>query len=545
MTPISATLRRTAAAVLAGVATLSVVQATGTSADATGAAAPVAPRVGAPSAPGGVALTWSPAYMTDSHAFTAAQAQTMARRFDLVAAMPVAFQKYSAAMRETNPNISLLAYANATLASVGNIEGLPESAFAHDGSGRRIVSPDWNEHLMESSSPAWRERADWMCTDRAKRGGYDGCLVDMLTLGIYSDSGLGGGVPVNPDTHQPYTQAEYRQQMIELAGYYQAKSPQLTHVGNSVENAYRYWQSPVASRPLANSQPGAQMEDFLRGAFGPVDKFPSAADWVRNIDVIRDMEDKNTVGLFSTKLWVSASDAQVKRWQSYAMASFLMGADGGSYFSFVRSRNIPGVLNANVPYTMPKQIGDPRGEMTRLANGAWTRAFTNGMSVVNPTTSTATVDLASPMRTLSGRTVTSVTLAPNTGEVLVGAVLTPPTPVTSHTGRDTRPPAVTIRTALVGSRALRYAGVSRDNVAVARVMVAVRSERTGKWRHADGTWGAYRLLPAATLSPGHDVSRWSKRVLVRKPGRYGISVVSVDRSGNKTTARPWRVVRFR
>ena len=355
------------------------------------------PRVanGAPVPPGGVALTWSPAYMTDSHAFTAANATTMAQKFDLVAAMPIAFNKYVTSMRQTNPDLSLLAYANATLANENTSAGLPESAFAHDQYGDRIFSPDWHEYLMESSSPAWRDRASAQCVQRSKDGGYDGCLVDMLILGLYADAGLTGGIPANPATGNLYTQPEYRQQMIELAAHYRAKSPQLAHIGNSIENAWRYWQDKQApSRPLATSQPGAQIEDFLRGAFGSVSRFPSAADWVRNVDVIRDMQNQGSVVLASTKLWVNPTDAETARWQAYSMATFLMGAQGKAYFSFSRTRNITGVLNANVPYSMPKQIGLPKGAMVALANGAYTRSFANGMSVVNPTTSTVTVDSA-------------------------------------------------------------------------------------------------------------------------------------------------------
>ena len=91
----------------------------------------------------------------------------------------------------------------------------------------------------------------------------------------------------------------------------------------------------------------------------------------------------------------------------------------------------------NVPYSMPRTIGLPQNRMTRLSNGAYTRRFGNGLAVVNPGTTTVTINLDHAMRTLGGRTVTSVTLAPHSGEALVGT--TPrPTPTT-------RPPVATGR----------------------------------------------------------------------------------------------------
>jgi hypothetical protein len=46
------------------------------------------------------------------------------------------------------------------------------------------------------------------------------------------------------------------------------------------------------------------------------------------------------------------------------------------------------------------------------------RVFSNGLVLVNPTTASATVALSEPYRTLSGTLVTSVSLAPHTGQIL-------------------------------------------------------------------------------------------------------------------------------
>ena len=365
-----------------------------------------------------VARTWAPTYMADAHVYSRSEAVAVARRFDLVVAMPIAFAPHVAAMRATNPRLRILAYSNATLAVPGTVGGLPESAFAHDLRGHRIVSARWGSYLMEPSSPAWRRAATRQCRHRAALGGYDGCLVDMMTLGIFS-RGLVGALPVVPGTGRVYSEWQYRDQLLRLGRRYTASTPGLDLVANVMENGYRYWAAPVTSRPLALRMPGAQMEDFLRGAGDPVTSVPVGADWRRDFRVVRDLGRHHVLGLFTTKLWVGASRAQVARWQAYAMATFLLGSDGRSYFAFTSSRTRAGATGADLPYRMPKRLGASLRPARLLESGAMKRRFEHGVAVVNPTRHWSEVHLGRSYRTLGGRRVHRLTLAPGTGDVLV------------------------------------------------------------------------------------------------------------------------------
>jgi hypothetical protein len=62
-------------------------------------------------------------------------------------------------------------------------------------------------------------------------------------------------------------------------------------------------------------------------------------------------------------------------------------------------------------------IGVPTGSYAKVGS-VYRRSFSNGLVLVNPTTSSATVALSGPYTTLSGTVVTSVTLPPHTGQVL-------------------------------------------------------------------------------------------------------------------------------
>jgi len=378
--------------------------------------APADAATGAPARPGGVALTWAPTYMSTQHSFSQTEAVALAKQFDLIAGMPISFKGDVPAMKNVTPDLTVLTYANATFLD-GSTAGIPEAEFAHNSSGGRIRSTNFGNYLMEPSNAGWRSRSVDKCHDRSASAGYDGCLLDMLTMGIFA-KGYVTSLPRKPGGGA-YTQTEWRAQLIRLADQFQAGNTRV-HVGNAVSNAFRYWDADVTSRELVLSMPAAQMEDFLRGSGDSASRFPSASDWRGAVDVIRDMEAHGVAGLFTTKLWSSASAAQVAQWQKFSMASFLMGANGNSYFAFTRSRDKAGATGANAPYRMPKNLGSPTTGMT-ASGAAFVRSFGNGKAVVNPSASTVTVNLGGSYRSLSGRTVSSVTLAPHSGEVLVRA----------------------------------------------------------------------------------------------------------------------------
>jgi len=518
-----------AAGVATGVATVVAVATIGVPAAAS--AEPVPAQPGAPARPGGVALTWAPTHMADGHEYTQAEAVGIAEDHDLVAAMPIAFRDHVPVMRAANPDLTLISYLNGTLAKATKVSHLPESAFARDADGRRITSRIWGTTLMAPSSTAWRQEVDAICRDRAAEAGYDGCLVDSMGLGVFATNQGFTGLPVDPATGATYTQLDYRTALAGLAGSVRNASPDQVHTFNLVENDWRYWRDAVPSRPLALAQPSVQMEDFLRGATTGVAGFPTAEKWLRNVEVIRDLEAGNVTSLLSTKLWVTHSEAQAAQWQAYAMASFLMGADGNSYLAFTRSRDTTGATGANAPYVMPEDIGLPEGAMVRTGAGAYTRTFGSGMAIVNPTTSTVTVSLPSTMKGLDGATVTSVRLPPNSGEVLTEVLAVE---TVAPTGWFT---------SVSGDGGLAVAGKASDDVAVRRVLLAVKRISDGRWLQRDGSWGTtYQRVGARLADPGAASTRWVFRRSIAA-GRYRVTLVVRDSAGKLNPApRPYRRV---
>src|SRR4051794_37092844 len=91
-----------------------------------------------------VNLTYTPEMVASTHQYTQAEAVALAKKFDVIVAMPVSFSKYVGAMKAANPQLTLLAYSNATFASPTSAAGLPEAAYAHTARGARITSNNFN-----------------------------------------------------------------------------------------------------------------------------------------------------------------------------------------------------------------------------------------------------------------------------------------------------------------------------------------------------------------------------------------------------------------
>ncbi len=94
-------------------------------------------------------------------------------------------------------------------------------------------------------------------------------------------------------------------------------------------------------------------------------------------------------------------------------------------------------------------------------------------------------------------------------------------------------------------RRLKVSGWAYDDSAVTKVTVAIRNRATGRWLHRNGSWGRYQRHAVRMTKPGEPRTGWwvTKRL---RPGRYGVSLVVVDDSGNRNTGpRPWRTIRVR
>ena len=130
--------------------------------------------------------------------------------------------------------------------------------------------------------------------------------------------------------------------------------------------------------------------------------------------MLRDAGAQGKSVLVLTKLWVRATEAQTKRWHRFALASFLLGDDGRSYFFFTASRRrdpTRGHPSWNV------DLGDPLSPYAAIG-GVYQRVFEHGKVLVNPTNTKVPIDLGGLYVNVSGASIRRITLGPHGAAVL-------------------------------------------------------------------------------------------------------------------------------
>ena len=325
------------------------------------------------------------------------------------------FAPHLAAIRAANPNVVVLVYLNG--AFTGQDRSYPEALYAHDAQGERIFSREWQKWMMDVSNPDWAAAVAKECADDLKASGYHGCYVDMLGTAPLTD-GYVSSPPINPATGAVWTKNDYVAATSALGARVERANASFIVVGNGLANGKRYFTAPGATARLLTGLDGGNAEGWIRGANQGVEQFRKEREWLKDVDMLVNAGAKGKTVLAMTKLWVAATPAQVDRWHRYALASFLLGNDGNSYFSFYSDRNRHSITEASTPHRWDDlDVGQPTGPYAKV-NGVYRRNFTGGIAFVNPTAVPVTVTLPRAYTDLDGAEVTSVTLAPNTGEVL-------------------------------------------------------------------------------------------------------------------------------
>lgn len=363
---------------------------------------------------GTVLPRFAPVYMGTKWTMTQTEAVTIAQEFDVIAAQASVFPKYVAAMKVANPNLRIVAYINGTFDLSSSGTSYPASWYETSSAGARIRSAFGN-YLLDPGLASWEQAVAAQCTAAITRSHYDGCFVDTLGTAPL-DAGYVTGLPMNPSTHATWSAADWLTATAAIAAAVQSANPGAIVIANGLANGAKYFSTSGATSALLGPTAAAMAELWLRAPGAGVTQFPSLTKWQANVDMLVDAESHGQSVLTTTKLWVTATAAQQAQWHKFALASFLLGADGLSYFSFLENHTNTGLVQ---DYAWDHvNIGAPLGPYTQ--NGSiFERSFTNGIVAVNPTTTAATITFGSTYTNLDETEVTSETLAPDTGDVFL------------------------------------------------------------------------------------------------------------------------------
>jgi hypothetical protein len=338
----------------------------------------------------------------------------VAETHDLVVAQPIIFARWVPLMKSVNPHLLLLAYQNASLSKPR--QTFSGSDYAQSSSGGRIQSRQFHNYLMLPDNPDWQNYQARTCASNQARSGYGGCYLDTMGDGILSPGYL-TGLPIDPSTRRPYTDQEWTSAETSLAQAIKASNGSVPLIANMVGDGQRYWSPTATTLPIFQVLGGGMEEMFLRNATNPVGAYKPVNEWLEDVTSLSNAEARGYWIAATTKVWVNATSSELDSWHRYSLASFLLGTGGHDRFAFMSSKSSGlGVQ----PYD-DVSLGQPAGAMTQVG-AAYERRFANGLAVVDPGPSSATLSLGGTYVDLDGNVLSSsITLAPDTGDVLVAA----------------------------------------------------------------------------------------------------------------------------
>jgi hypothetical protein len=383
-----------------------------------------------------------------AQSITAAQAVADARNYDLIVALQQTFVAPNcqpavpsgpsclAAMRAANPRLVVLAYLNGAYAQSGqgpSTGAYPQDLYLKGPQGQYVVSNGFGNYLMNVADSRWRANRTALCAQYVAASGYDGCYLDELGLSSLNAPSYVNAAPMNPATGAPWTAFDW---LTATGGVATAvKSGTGVRVtGNGLANGGQYFdlssQPPAPTSMLIGPLDGANAQGFVRNEGAAIDRYRGPAAWKQDVDMLVDAGNRGKYVMTMTKIGVSATAAQVRAWQRYALATFLLGTNGREYFFFD-----PDGIDGAVAYDdndLHAVVGMP-SEAYQASSGAYLRHFSSGVAVVNPTAATVgPISLGGTYTDLDGQTMSSVTLPPNTGMVFTLSAAGPP-PTTTTT----------------------------------------------------------------------------------------------------------------
>jgi hypothetical protein len=356
---------------------------------------------------------WAPQFMVGTAPVDPEQALKDATHFDLLISHAPAYADSALAMKQANPRLMLYVYMNATFTSKRD---LPETNYLHDADGNRIYPYEWPfTFLLDPRSPE-------VLTYKLNRTRYamnvshaDGLFLDVTGLGPLSSSYV-SALPIDPLTGREWDPEDWLGAVGDLVGVIKDSVAPKPVVGNGLKSGPSYFgpssTGQIIYGPGIN---GSVAESWLRHPSYAITAYPSETAWKQNVDMIWDVGAHNASVLAWTKMWTNATFAQKDTWYTFAVASYLIANDGRSYFAFTYDKG-DSMVDRRLNHL---DLGAAEAPYFK-ADGVYQRNFTGGRVLVNPTQASFSVALGRTYSTLDGTPVTSVSLGPNSAQILTG-----------------------------------------------------------------------------------------------------------------------------
>ena len=288
------------------------------------------------------------------------------------------------------------------------------SLVSSDDQSGLMSSKGYGNDAMDPANPAWVQDRVTTCKTFMAQSGYDGCFLDMLGPSP-TQPGYLTGLPVNASTGQPWTTADWLAATAKLQGAIANGVTPVPVAGNGLKSGKAFFDPVAPTAQLLTTGVGDMAESWMRGAGQSPSTFPTEQEWLQDVNLLTSAGSSGAAAFVTVKIWVSASQAQITPGTSSPWPASSSGRQAAS-----TSSSPPPTLRLGISLTAPGTMSPSAthtGPFT-VTNGVYNRFFTNGLVVVNPRPSGATVTLSGTYKDLAGNAVSSITLGPEAAEVL-------------------------------------------------------------------------------------------------------------------------------
>jgi len=255
---------------------------------------------------------------------------------------------------------------------------------AHDAAGK-VVTSNAGGQVIDITNPAVREWLVSGVTRDVKAGAYDGVYLDVL--GSFFSARFYSGRPVIGGT--PLADAGWRDASIAVVKAVKAATGKpVVANGFGLQNGKNYADHKADSDLLIAAADGIQIEQFVRNGNMGLDKYKATKRWREDVAFVAALGREGKIVLADTRVRSTADVAAVGRQREYALASFLLGAEGPARFRFAEGAGT-GTVDGGMSEII-SGLGPPLAA-AKNEGDVMSREFANGDVRVNPTTHDARI----------------------------------------------------------------------------------------------------------------------------------------------------------
>jgi hypothetical protein len=327
-----------------------------------------------------------------------------------------------ATMKAANPYLLVSQYLNlasggfvltrAELAEVPGIvikkkDGTPET---------RLLSPSDRASILDPADETWRQLFIDAAVEAVTTGGADGILADQAVIVNQLCTCFEG---INPATGNIYTDEEWRNAMYDFLKEVKAAIGDKLLIVNSIANGPEFYRE--GGERFNDVVDGYVAEGWGGKPWWTTDQYSTVDQWRENIRLLTDLESKGESVSAVAKFQLDSvtSEESLLQKELFTFTSFMLGKGDKTTFSS-KEFDPENPIDADIPYPDYWQvdIGSPLAPYIEEGNVA-KRDFENGKIVVNPGKDPQIVDLGGSYKTLEGTILTSLTMEPHTGVILL------------------------------------------------------------------------------------------------------------------------------